>query len=153
MDRTTNHRKLNEASTDLNHESNHHQPAICLTHLARGEKFVENRTWETKHRGPTAIHAGSGNQYLTKAQIRDHGFPTGKIIAIAELFSCINLWRFIDKPDEKLLPEGTTKYDFLNHEHTEGPWFWILTNIQPIPADEQPAIKGALGLWNWETSN
>jgi len=43
------------------------QPYASL--IASGEKWVENRTWATRYRGPLAIHAGRGTQYLSRDEL------------------------------------------------------------------------------------
>ncbi len=43
------------------------QPYASL--IASGEKWIENRTWPTAHRGKLAIHAGVGTQYLNKSEL------------------------------------------------------------------------------------
>ena len=65
------------------------QPYASL--IANGEKWVENRTWETKYRGPLAIHAGKGTQYLTRRELAT--YLSGCIIAVAELVACVNIAR------------------------------------------------------------
>ena len=127
------------------------QPYASL--ISSGEKFVENRTWETKYRGPLAIHAGKGTQYMTAAEMVAEGLPTGQIIATGDLQACVELewsrkiyeerigWDLVDLPSWLTLPE------LLMHEYTEGPWCWIITNVQKI---EPVVIAGKLGLWNWE---
>ena len=59
------------------------QPYASL--IAVGEKWVENRTWETAYRGPLAIHAGSGTHYLSLREIRAEGLPVGAVIATCRL--------------------------------------------------------------------
>jgi hypothetical protein len=53
------------------------QPFAAM--IATGAKFVENRSWETRYRGPLAIHAGKGTQYLTAAELRE--VPHGGFVA------------------------------------------------------------------------
>jgi len=126
------------------------QPYASL--IADGEKFVENRKWEVVYRGPLAIHAGKGTQYLDAEQLRD--YPTGCIIAIARLVACPHLSRIqeygVDPERRKrLIALGSTKNwsELYRHEHTEGPFCWVLEDVKklesPIPA------RGAQGLWDW----
>ena len=63
------------------------QPNASL--IADGEKWVENRTWDTCWRGPLAIHAGKGTRYLTARELI--AYPTGAVIAIANLVACVDL--------------------------------------------------------------
>ena len=114
--------------------------------IASGEKFVENRTWGTNYRGPLAIHAGKGSQYLDRDELRK--YPTGCVIAIGTLLACMRLdiLRELGK-HQQIQAFGVTVGDVLDHKHTEGPWCWILRDVRRIvPA---PA-RGAQGLWEWD---
>jgi hypothetical protein len=108
-----------------------------------GFKWVENRRWETNHRGPLAIHAGKGTQYLSRAELAE--YPTGAIVATAVLFACMpleSMWRMSRRT--AVNASALTIGDVLEHEHTEGPWCWILNEVHPC----QPlTISGAQGLW------
>lgn len=74
------------------------QPWATL--IALREKQFETRSWQTKHRGKIAIHAGKTidkeackNENIATA-LNKHGIvlttdlPTGSIIAIANLVDC-----------------------------------------------------------------
>ena len=123
------------------------QPFASL--IAFGEKFVENRTWATRYRGPIAIHAGKGTQYLTRKELED--YPNGGIIAVAELVACISIDRI------KILGGGLSmemksdarKYtwrELKEHRHTEGPVCWVLEGVREC---EFFPCKGAQGLWTF----
>ena len=121
--------------------------------IAIGDKKVENRTWPTRYRGPLAIHAGksrkmlgaTGNVFLTFAEpnygIEVADMEFGAVIATAKLVDCLHIVGIYEgKHDEK--------YPWLkNHEHTEGDWCWVLTEVQPI---EPIPCSGSQGLWNWD---
>lgn len=119
------------------------QPFATL--IRDGMKFVENRRWGTKYRGPLAIHAGKGRQYLTAEELAEH--PTGAVIATAVLVACMPLdsMRRIGRGCRV----GRTQFtigQLLDHEHTEGPWCWVLDDVHPC----QPTPwKGAQGLWDF----
>jgi hypothetical protein len=118
------------------------QPYASL--IANGEKWVENRCWGTHYRGPLAIHAGKGTQYLTRQQLAT--YPSGCIIAVAELVACINIarGRRFDRMTE--ISPGITIDDVLKHEHTEGPWCWVLSDINQLC--EPIRCNGIQGLWD-----
>lgn len=117
--------------------------------IASGLKFVENRTWPTSYRGPLAIHAGKGSQYLTPQQLTM--YPTGCIVATCDLVHCVHIREVAERIDknEHIKPIGPnsnkTVQDVFWHDFTEGPYLWILDNIRPVV--DHP-IKGAQGLWN-----
>jgi len=122
------------------------QPFATL--IASGEKWVENRRWYTTYRGPLAIHAGKGLQCLDREEIKD--YPTGCIIATATLAGCVvrellqKKWRY-EKTRHELVPGcNVTWMQVMEHPYTEGPFCWILENVQQI--DPVP-IKGQQGLW------
>lgn len=125
------------------------QPFASL--IASGEKWIENRTWFTNHRGPIAIHAGKGTQYLTKGQLAH--VPHGCILATAELVSCVPMKsvREYSKHHEQkrqLVPYTSRSwYEVSEHFHAEGPFCWILENVVALPEPVQ--INGAQGLWEW----
>lgn len=113
------------------------QPFASL--IADGQKFVENRTWSTSYRGLIAIHAGKGSKYLTKKTLAT--YPTGCIVAVARPATCVQATtiRFngeIAKANAKHIAPGTTKFwsELARHEHTEGPWCWVLEDVNKLPA-------------------
>jgi hypothetical protein len=122
------------------------QPFASL--IADGEKWIENRSWYTSYRGPLAIHAGKGTQYLTKKELAEH--QTGCIVAVARLAACFmrSEIRKMDSLSEfrkKRIP-GTNRFwsEAENHKHAEGPWCWILEDVEAI---EPIQVKGAQNLW------
>ena len=121
------------------------QPFASL--IASGDKWVENRSWYTSYRGPLAIHAGKGSQYLTRSELG--AYPTGCVIAVAKLAACV---RLEDVPAKIAAlssvagPEGSfrTWEEILGHRYAEGPFCWVLEDVRPV---EHVAIRGAQGLW------
>jgi hypothetical protein len=108
--------------------------------IAAGIKRIENRTWETPHRGALAIHAALGRHPL---DADDVGTLTqlgitipaeldyGAIIAIVNVVECIEI---DDLPD-----------DLAADPFAFGPWCWILADarlVAPI------SCRGKLRLWN-----
>lgn len=125
------------------------QPFASL--IAAGEKWVENRNWPTKYRGPLAIHAGKGTQYLSLAELRK--YQTGQVIAVANLVACVSygdVCNMVNQPEWVQRWIGGTRrtwWEVFNHSHTEGPWCWILDSVWAIdPVD----ASGRQGLWDWE---
>lgn len=124
------------------------QPYASL--IASGDKWIENRTWPTNYRGPIAIHAGKGSQYLSKAALAE--LPTGAVLAIADLTACVELIqiraRELSIRRHTRIP-GTEKFwtEANRHEHAQGPWCWILENVRKI--EPEPAT-GKQGLWEWQ---
>jgi activating signal cointegrator 1 len=104
--------------------------------IATGEKRVENRTWQTFYRGMLYIHAGKSLEWLTSDPPAD--MPFGAIVAVATLADCVH----IDKVGRGMAAQ---RWPWLaEHEHTNGPWCWVLANVhrvKPLP------WKGAQGLW------
>ncbi len=73
------------------------QPWATL--IALGEKRFETRSWQTKYRGPIAIHAGKtmDKEYceyppikraLQRHGIKNEDLPLGVVVATAELVEC-----------------------------------------------------------------
>jgi len=123
------------------------QPYASL--IAGGQKWVENRRWPTSHRGPLAIHAGKGTQYLTRRALAD--YPTGCVVAVAELVACVEYQAVRHRARSACHVLEVHRIDvdeFLAHEHTEGPWCWVLKDVrrlaEPIPC------RGKQGLFDVE---
>lgn len=125
------------------------QPYASL--IADGEKFIENRTWPTNYRGAIAIHAGKGTQYLSRFELAE--YPTGCVIAIARLTACVTLEAIFSAEEQsserKRLIPGTSRNwsEAARHKHAEGPFCWILEEVQKI---DPVAAVGKQGLWNWD---
>lgn len=120
------------------------QPFASL--IASGEKWVENRRRKIWFQGWLAIHAGSGTQYLTKRDL--DGYPVGAVVAVARSIGCFELdaVRSLMRPESRLLAEDPlTVREFLEHEHTQGPFCLVLRDIvelsRPVPC------RGFQGLW------
>jgi activating signal cointegrator 1 len=114
---------------------------------------VENRTWETAYRGPLAIHAGSGTQYMSLREIRPEGLPVGAVIATCRLVVCLRVERLIGgelrisrQQAAVLSGIGIEPGAFLGHDYVQGPWCWVLADIRAL--DPVPC-KGRLGVWDW----
>lgn len=113
-----------------------------------GEKWIENRCWNTNYRGLLAIHAGKGTQYLTKTELT--AYPTGRVIKIARLAACVSKQSILDRSEtipDYFIP-GTNKswLEAAQHPHCEGPFCWILEDIRDLP--EPLIINGKQGLWD-----
>lgn len=123
------------------------QPYASL--IADGEKWIENRTWETRYRGRLAIHAGKGTQYLDRTRLAD--YPTGVVLATCDLVACFSLqWiEFMAKKRPKIFANGTERYwsEIARHQHAEGPWCWVLQHVERLPVPI--AASGKQGLWEW----
>jgi hypothetical protein len=126
--------------------------------IASGVKLVENRTWETKYRGRFYVHAGRSREWLddpgeyeTAAdRPRDYGIPLsrmafGCVIAIATLIDCV-------KYEDIQAGKYDQTYPWLpTHEHTEGPWCWILgDNVARVGPYR---YKGQQGLFDINPAN
>jgi hypothetical protein len=95
-----------------------------------GGKDVENRTWETKYRGPLLIHASKSMDIYAPKDIFPLGTKwmdyNGYIIGKVELIDCVK--------------NSTSRWA------EKGLWHWVLRN--PRPCKPIP-VKGSLGLWEY----
>lgn len=115
--------------------------------IASGRKWVENRAWPPPaYPIDLAIHAGTGTHYLTRAEVRAQGLPTGAVVAVCRLVAAVNIHTRYGY--DGLAAAGIDRADFNLHEHTEGPWCWVLKDIRRLP--EPVPAKGRLGLWDWD---
>ena len=100
--------------------------------IAMGQKPIENRTWPTSFRGRLFIHAGQSREWMDPGDEATYpGMAFGALIATARVISCVRV---------EQLPES-----LIGNEHANGPWCWILSEvnrIEPIP------FRGAQGLWD-----
>lgn len=122
------------------------QPFATL--IAQGEKWVENRSWPTGYRGPLAIHAGEGTQYLDREQLAD--YPTGQVIAVAQLVACVHLHAVQKRdplPCDQLLMANIDPTALLAHEHAEGPWCWVFKEVRQLLRGV--LCRGSQGLWDF----
>jgi hypothetical protein len=125
------------------------QPFASL--IASGEKWVENRHWATPYRGPLAIHAGRGTQYLSRNQLRR--YTTGAIVAVVELGTVVLVDYARECLTQRRCPHSWvvdrfTIEDlerFVAHEHTEGPYGWVLSLVEALA--EPIPCRGAQRLW------
>lgn len=117
------------------------QPFASL--ILSGEKWVENRRWWTDYRGPLAIHAGKGTQYLDREELAT--YPTGCVIAVADLVACVNIATPLNT---EMKAAGITAVQLVSHKHAEGPWCWVLQNVRAV--DPVVPYRGAQGLWEWD---
>lgn len=132
------------------------QPWATL--VALGEKKIETRSWQPRHRGPIAIHAAKGmtqaDYSICRTQpfstaLRKHGIehiadlPRGAILATARLTACVTAPAAIQPK------QGSWEWTF--GDFTAGRWLWVLEDIVAL---ERPiAAKGMQGLWDWEPRN
>lgn len=124
------------------------QPWASL--IAGGDKYIENRSWSSNYRGPLAIHAGLGSQYLSKDELAK--YRTGEIIAVGELADCVALVYVrslaLNFGDSCRVGEtGRTAGEIVADRYCEGPWLWILKDVRAV---EPVKIKGKQGLWNFD---
>lgn len=136
------------------------------------EKQFETRSWETKYRGPLAIHAAkrSPDEFLVlqteepffsvldKHKVYSTGIYDGKVIAVVDLVDCFKILHEDDiavyatnmtkslKPSlVMVIPKKCNEYHF--GDYTVGRYAWKLENPrllkQPVPA------KGMQRIWNF----
>ncbi|MEQ6855279.1 ASCH domain-containing protein [Lysinibacillus capsici] len=133
------------------------QPWALL--IALKLKEFETRSWQTKYRGPIAIHASKTINYEAcsvpeiKELLIKYGFynidliPTGCVIATAVIVDCYKVTKDRGATAE-IIGGYITECEYLLGDYTEGRFAWKLEQVQmmttPVPA------KGKLSLWEWE---
>jgi len=135
------------------------QPWASL--VAIGENTIETRSWNTRYRGPLAIHAAKGfppdaralcRRQPYRAVLARHGYagagelPLGGIIAVAVLeevlmFDRDSLRRVRDEARRRALPAHEADFG----DFSPGRFGFVLRQVRrlatPIP------VRGMLGLW------
>ena len=105
--------------------------------ILEGHKRVENRTWQVKHRGPLAIHAGGSKRSDKQA---------------AELFASLGLVCPFDMLQRGAIIGLVDLVDIVDtyqdDPFAEGPFYWLLEN--PRWFDEPVRCDGQLGLWEYD---
>ncbi len=120
------------------------QPFASL--IAEGLKEYEFRTWRTKYRGKILIHAGKSIDKLAMQKFACYNldYPTGCIIAIADLSDCIK----IESEERKFLEEKNPLVysGVIKHPEWQGYGF-KLENVQKV---QEIYLNGKLSLWDFE---
>ncbi|MCC3156451.1 ASCH domain-containing protein [Hymenobacter sp. 15J16-1T3B] len=136
------------------------QPYATLIML--GYKQYETRSWDTKHRGPLAIHASVGKPAWAREVaetdphisviLAQHGLtfdtlPRGAVLGTVEV---LGTYRFVETPTDgqgkpSLVPRTLPTVELACGDFTSGRYGWKLRKsgelAKPIPC------KGALSVW------
>ncbi|WP_346235706.1 ASCH domain-containing protein [Lysinibacillus telephonicus] len=134
------------------------QPWATL--IALGEKKFETRSWQTKYRGPIAIHAGKSvdkeacEDSWIKGVLAEHGItfwkqlPIGVVLATAEIVECHRVGATLGYASVFDSGKSINGLEVAFGDYTKGRYAWELANVEvlktPIPA------KGQLSLWEWD---
>jgi hypothetical protein len=138
------------------------QPWASLVTI--GAKKIETRSWQTKYRGPLAIHAAKNFPRearqlcleepfltaLTSAGLQGtNELPCGAVVATCNLVDCLEIGaEYMSKWGSEIEYPLPTGNELTFGDYTPGRFAWILRDIkqlsEPIPA------RGQQGLWNWE---
>ena len=108
------------------------QPWATL--IVRGYKDIENRTWETNHRGNLFIHASKQyeddeiSQAISSYRLNPDDFPTGAVIGVVDL--------------EDIVTEHSSAW-------FEGPFGWVLSRPEEVPPTP---YRGRPSLFELDTS-
>ena len=129
------------------------QPWATL--IALGEKQFETRSWQTKYRGPLAIHAGKSidkdacrcepiHSTLAKHGYSENNLPVGVILATSILKDCYKVL-----PDSAFLSNGELISDneIYFGDFSEGRYAWQLQSVEMLRRPIQ--AKGQLSIWEW----
>ncbi|MBY3621249.1 ASCH domain-containing protein [Paenibacillus sp. FSL K6-3166] len=123
------------------------------------EVQYETRTWNTKYRGPLAIHtskkldSAACNDNTIQPLLRKHGLdksnlPTGQIIGVCTLINCFKVIE--NNHVSAVLEDGriVSGNNYFLGDFRVGNYVWEVSNkellVNYIPA------KGKLGLWDYD---
>lgn len=120
------------------------QPFATL--IAEGLKEYEFRTWKTTYRGEILIHAGKSidQKAMKRYEHLNLEYPTGKIIAKANITDCIKV---DDKVKDMLKEKNPLVYFGVLHNPKWNGYAFKLENVEKI---DGPVINGKLSLWEYE---
>ena len=125
------------------------QPWASL--IAWQEKRYETRSWETKYRGPLAIHAGLDDSALDvvdansfyRAAFKRHGDPALTKLPLGEVVCVVDLVDVVPVAYLCALSQSETTFG----DYSPSRFAWRLDNlrvlVEPIP------VRGKQGLWEW----
>lgn len=145
------------------------QPYASL--IACGHKQFETRSWQTRYRGPLAIHASARITFDARLRCSDEPFrtalrdaltaggvaapgsdvdlwkrlPVGAILAVGRLVDCVRVESLIGPPRHARLTEREEAFG----DYTPGRWAWLIGDVRPLP--EPIPARGRLGLWKTST--
>lgn len=125
-----------------------HQPWAQL--IADGRKAFETRSWDTRYRGPIAIHAGRtvDAEYSIECGYRPGALPVGAIVAVARLVGIITTEQ-AQRTFDDTMPFARAREEFSHGDYSPGRYAWELGDVRAVPAI---AIRGAQGLWDVPTA-
>ena len=107
-------------------------------------KRIENRTWFTSYRGPILIHAGKSRAWLDSwddiTPAESSRLVFGALVARARLVDCLSLAQV------RRQPQGSPLAWVRAHQHAEGPYCWIIEDVEPMAP---VYCAGQQGLWDW----
>lgn len=118
--------------------------------VADGEKKIETRSFQTKHRGLLAIHAAktkigftqfANGEKFSKAVIAPEKFPFGKIICVVSLSN-------VCRTEEIRKSLSSLELALGNYENGRFAWQLKLIHKFKMPIPE----VGKQGFWNYELS-
>ena len=120
------------------------QPFASL--IAEGIKEYEFRTWKTRYRGPILIHAGKGvdKKAMEKFKKYNLDYPSGCIIAMAELTDCVTI---DDKARKTLKKKNSLVYGNII-KHTD--WIGYSFKMENVEKIEPIKMNGKLSLWEYD---
>jgi len=115
------------------------------SYIAAGMKRYETRSWETRYRGPLAIHAAARKPTAGERELLEKypllgpllPLPFGAIVATCELVDCILMH------DANIAAVNRREFDL--GDWYPGRYAWSLVNVVPLKVPFP--IKGGQGLW------
>lgn len=134
------------------------QPWASL--IALGEKKFETRSWQTKYRGPLAIHAGKSidkdacEDSWIKGVLTEHGItsykdlPTGVVLATVELVDCYKVEATLGYASVLSKGKSVDGLEVAFGDYTVGRYAWELGNLHVLT--NSVVTKGQLSLWEWQ---
>ena len=114
--------------------------------LTNGIKLYETRSWQTKYRGPVAIHTSMRPMTAKDEDLAQKygikGICPGKVVAIADLTDCILM-------DTDFIARQTEQERVLGNWQ-EGNYAWKFENFRRPEKDIY--VSGRQGFWNLDMS-
>lgn len=151
------------------------QPYATL--VAIGAKLIETRSWDTRYRGPLAIHAAAGygkggvrahkelcgtepfcsvlnaaaaRWLAERSDLRDMvEHPFMPMGAIIAVCRLTAIYRITEQGVEDFCPQPPAN-EIAFGDYSPGRYAWLLTDVHALATPIR--CKGTLGLWEWQGS-
>lgn len=127
------------------------------TFMALGLKKIETRSWDTRYRGPLAIHAAASMNKVCKEfaecpyfkdMLVRRGFASWRDLPLGAVVATVELVTTRHAED---LNHGLSRAEFYLGDFSKGRFGWVTDHLVKL-ATPVPAV-GRQGFWEWSPTD